>query len=131
VLEIGTGCGYQAAVIAEIAEDVYSVEIVPELARQACANLKRLGYDRVCLGELDGTAGWSEHAPYDAILVAAAPEQLPEALTSQLKMGGRLIIPLGREDQQLHVITRHEHGFEYETVLPVQFVPMIRRKIGA
>lgn len=124
VLEVGTGSGYQAAVLAEIAKQVYSVEIIGDLAATAAAKLARLGYDNVQVRHGDGYAGWAEHAPYDAILVTAAPPEVPEALRQQLAIGGRLVIPVGERNQELRVIVRTETGYEERPALPVRFVPM-------
>jgi protein-L-isoaspartate(D-aspartate) O-methyltransferase len=125
VLEIGTGSGYQAAVLVELGADVYSIEIVEPLARQAQAVLARLGY-RLHLRVGDGYAGWPDAAPFDAILVTAAPEQVPPALLAQLAIGGRMVIPVGSQDrgQRLDVITRSRDGTTTETLFPVRFVPM-------
>lgn len=129
VLEIGTGSGYQAAVLGELAKDVYSIEIVEPLGRQAAEVLGRLGYDNVHTRIGDGYKGWPEHAPYDAIIVTAAPDHVPPALIEQLKPGGRLVIPVGNMFQQLTVITKHEDGTTTtEDVVPVQFVPLTRDK---
>ena len=129
VLEIGTGSGYQAAVLAELAAQVYTIEIIPALGQRAEALLQRLGYANVSVRIGDGHAGWAEHAPYDAILVTAAPEQVPEPLLDQLKPGGRLVIPVGRQlsVQSLQLITRGaEQGYTTVNVLPVGFVPLTR-----
>lgn len=124
VLEVGTGSGYQAAVLAEMGAEVYSIEIVEELAKSARARLARLGYPvRVRHG--DAYAGWPEEAPFDAILITAAPPVIPAPLPEQLKIGGRLVAPVGAQTQDLIVITRHaEDAFETRTVIPVHFVPM-------
>ena len=124
VLEVGTGSGYQAAVLAEIAKKVYTIEIVPALARRAKADLARLGYTNVEVREGDGYRGWPEQAPFDAILVTAAPDHVPPALVEQLKVGGRIVLPLGTGDQELVRITKTETGVETERLLPVRFVPM-------
>jgi protein-L-isoaspartate(D-aspartate) O-methyltransferase len=124
VLEVGTGCGYQAAVLAELARDVYTIEIVEPLARAAVATLARLGYDRVHVRAGDGSAGWPEAAPFDAIVVAAAPPEVPPALFDQLALGARLVIPVGRDDQLLEVHRRTPAGVEVARVAPVRFVPM-------
>jgi len=127
VLEVGTGSGYQAAVLAELGADVYSIEIVEALATSARRRLERLGY-HVHARQGDAYAGWPEHAPFDAILITAAPALVPEPLPRQLKIGGKLIAPVGEATQDLIVMTRHaEDAFETRTVIPVQFVPMTGR----
>ncbi len=128
VLEIGTGSGYQAAVLAGLVKQVYSVEIVEALARQARERLQRLGYGNVEVRVGNGQAGWAEHAPYDGILVTAAAEEVPPALVQQLKPGGTLVIPVGPSyfGQQLRVIRKDAHGgVEERNVLPVVFVPLV------
>ena len=124
VLEIGTGSGYQAAVLAELARDVYTIEIVEPLAARAAALLQLLGYANVKTRAGDGYRGWPEAAPFDAIIVTAAPPQIPEPLKQQLKPGGRLVVPVGERIQKLVVVTRTADGFSEQTVLPVRFVPM-------
>jgi len=124
VLEIGTGSGYQAAVLAECTGQVYTIEIVPELGRSATALLDELGYDNVHVRIGDGFDGWAEHAPYDAIIVTAAPAKIPQPLLDQLAVGGRLVIPVGTEAQNLVVVERDAEGLERRTVIPVRFVPM-------
>jgi protein-L-isoaspartate(D-aspartate) O-methyltransferase len=125
VLEVGTGSGYQAAVLAELAGEVYTVEIVPELAARAAETLERLGYTNLHTRTGDGWRGWPEAAPFDAILVTAAPDRVPPALLEQLAPGGRLVIPVGdRGVQDLEVHRRTAEGIEVETVAPVLFVPM-------
>ncbi|HUD70366.1 MAG TPA: protein-L-isoaspartate(D-aspartate) O-methyltransferase [Dongiaceae bacterium] len=124
VLEIGTGSGYQAAVLAEVGAEVRSLEIIPELAERARRDLAAAGYERIRVRTGDGWAGWPEAAPYDAILVTAAPAEVPEALVQQLKVGGRMVLPLGTGTQTLVRITRTERGDERETLLVVRFVPM-------
>jgi len=127
VLEIGTGSGYQAAVLAGLAKRIYSVEIVPELAREADARLRRLGYDNVEVRNGNGRLGWPQHAPYDAILVTAAASRIPPALVAQLKPGARLVIPVGypHDAQQLIVVEKREDGgIDTRPVLPVAFVPL-------
>ena len=126
VLEIGTGSGYQAAVLAELAREVYSVEIVPELAARADSTLRALGYGNVTVRTGDGYAGWKEHAPYDAILVTAAPDHVPPALEEQLAVGGRMVIPVGTGTQEMRVIKRTASGVVEETTIPVMFVPLVR-----
>jgi protein-L-isoaspartate(D-aspartate) O-methyltransferase len=124
VLEVGTGSGYQAAVLAEIAAQVYTIEIVTPLAESARETLRRLGYDRVSVRAGDGYAGWPEKAPFDAIMVTAAAPRVPEPLKAQLKDGGRLILPVGDDVQELLVVTRRGEKFEESRVLGVRFVPM-------
>jgi len=124
VLEVGTGSGYQAAVLSRIASQVYSIEIVAPLAAESAARLKRLGYDNVRVRAGDGYAGWPEEAPFDAIVVTAAAPYVPEPLKRQLRDGGRLILPLGDDAQELVVLTRCGESFAERRVLPVRFVPM-------
>jgi protein-L-isoaspartate(D-aspartate) O-methyltransferase len=124
VLEVGTGSGYQAAVLSLLCKQVYSIEIVPELAARARADLARLGYDNVEVRQGDGWRGWPEHAPFDAIVVTAAPEQIPPDLIEQLAVGGRLVIPVGRYEQRLLVVRKTEAGIEREELFGVRFVPM-------
>ncbi len=131
VLEVGTGSGYQAAVLAELAERVYSIEIVEPLAREARQRLDRLGYGNVVTRVGDGYAGWPEHGPFDGILVTAAPDHVPPALVEQLKPGARLVIPVGEvaSSQSLKVIERAADGSLRERdVLPVRFVPLTRER---
>jgi protein-L-isoaspartate(D-aspartate) O-methyltransferase len=124
VLEVGTGSGYQAAVLAAIGAEVYSIEIVAPLARRAAADLKRLGY-RVHVREGDGYRGWPEAAPFDAILVTAAPPRVPQTLVDQLRAGGRMVLPVGDNYQELRVLTKDASGsVEDRAVIPVLFVPM-------
>lgn len=125
VLEVGTGSGYQAAVLAEMGVQVYSIEIVESLAKRASSTLRELGYGkRVEVRHGDGYAGWPEHAPFDAIVVTAAPPKIPKPLKEQLKVGGHLVIPVGKHFQSLLRVTRTEDGFREKSVLPVRFVPM-------
>jgi len=124
VLEVGTGSGYQAAVVHEITGGVHSIEIVEPLAREAAETLRRLGYDEAVVRHGDGYRGWPEEAPFDAILVTAAPEQVPQPLLDQLAPGGRLVVPVGGFLQHLEVHTRTAAGIRVERVLPVRFVPM-------
>jgi protein-L-isoaspartate(D-aspartate) O-methyltransferase len=124
VLEVGTGSGYQAAVLSALGADVYSIEILEPLARRAAADLERLGY-RVHVRAGDGYRGWPEVAPFDAIVVTAAPPHIPQPLVDQLARGGRMVIPIGEDYQELRVITRDESGaLREETVTGVLFVPM-------
>lgn len=124
VLEIGTGSGYQAAVLAEIAGRVFTIEIVAPLAEEARERLKQLGYRNVQVRSGDGYRGWPEAAPFDAIMVTAAAPRIPEDLKQQLKEGGRLIIPVGDDSQELVLVTQRGGRFEERRVLPVRFVPM-------
>jgi len=125
VLEIGTGSGYQAAVLAELTAQVYTIEIIEDLARRAAADLQRLGYTNVHVRAGDGYKGWPEAAPFDAIIVTCAPEKVPQPLIDQLKDGGRMIIPIGQSwDQELVLLRKHGNRLEQRAVLPVQFVPM-------
>jgi protein-L-isoaspartate(D-aspartate) O-methyltransferase len=125
VLEIGTGSGNQAAVLAELVAEVYTIEIVEELAARAAADLARLGYTNVHVRAGDGYKGWSEAAPFDSIIVTCAPEHVPQPLIDQLKEGGRVILPLGALWNQELVVLRKQGGkLEQHAVLPVQFVPM-------
>jgi protein-L-isoaspartate(D-aspartate) O-methyltransferase len=125
VLEIGTGSGYQAAILAEVADQVYSVEIIPSLAQQAKHKLAQLGYKNVHIKPGNGYRGWPENAPYDAIVVTAAPTRVPAALVDQLAMGGKLVVPVGHSCQTILVITKHITGLATEYTLPVRFVPMV------
>ena len=124
VLEVGTGCGYQAAVLASIAAHVYTIEIVAPLAEEARRRLSALGYANVDVRAGDGYAGWPERAPFDAIIVTAAAPRIPETLKAQLKPGGRLIVPVGDESQELVLVVRQDKGYDERRVLPVRFVPM-------
>jgi protein-L-isoaspartate(D-aspartate) O-methyltransferase len=128
VLEIGTGSGYQAAILAELARDVYTVEIVAELGERARQTLASLGYRNVHVRVGDGYQGWPEHAPFDRIIVTAAPEQVPAALVDQLAVGGRMIVPVGPVggDQELRIVTRTAAGVTTQPSLPVRFVPMVK-----
>ncbi len=124
VLEIGTGCGYQTAVLAELAKEVYSVEILPELAESAKEKLEELNYANVHFKEGNGYYGWIENAPYDAILVTAAPAKIPYRLTQQLADDGRMVIPVGSDIQQLFLIKKCSGKVETTTITGVSFVPM-------
>lgn len=125
VLEIGTGSGYQAAILAELGLRVWSIEIVPELARSARERLRRLGYASVTVIEGDGYAGWPPEAPYDRIIVTAAPPDVPQALRDQLAVGGRMVLPVGDLDQDLIVLEKTADGFVRSVLFPVRFVPMV------
>ena len=124
VLEIGTGSGYQAAVLAQIVDSVYTIEIIPELAQKAKAVISELHYDNVVVIEGDGYNGWPKNAPYDGIIVTAAPSKIPPPLLEQLKDGGRMVLPVGEYVQELVVVNKSESGISMENVLPVRFVPM-------
>ncbi len=124
VLEIGTGSGYQAAVLATIVHQVFTIEIVEPLAERAAGTLKEVGCDNVTVRTGDGYQGWPEEAPFDGIIVTAASDHVPEPLLEQLAIGGRLILPIGKFQQDLVVVRRTEKGYEQTTVLPVAFVPM-------
>lgn len=126
VLEIGTGSGYQAAILGELAREVYTIEIVAELAARARTLLRELGYANVHVRTGDGYQGWSEHAPFDAILVTAAPDHIPPALVEQLAVNGRMVIPVGTGEQELRLLTRTAEGVIEQTMLSVRFVPLVR-----
>ncbi len=126
VLEIGSGSGYQAAILAEMGAKVYSIEIVPELAAFAQTNLKSAGYSQVSVKTGDGYKGWKEHAPYDAVIVTCAPEKVPEPLVEQLKSGGKMVIPVGEagDAQDLVMIVKEQGKLVSKVLAPVRFVPM-------
>ncbi|HSN92832.1 MAG TPA: protein-L-isoaspartate(D-aspartate) O-methyltransferase [Anaeromyxobacteraceae bacterium] len=124
VLEIGTGSGYQAAILAALAREVYSIEIVEPLAREAADRLRRLGCRNVSVRAGDGYRGWPEKAPFDAILVTAAPPRIPEPLLEQLATGGRLVAPVGEEVQDLVLVEKTAQGLRRSRIAPVRFVPM-------
>ncbi|MDJ0846853.1 MAG: protein-L-isoaspartate(D-aspartate) O-methyltransferase [Myxococcota bacterium] len=124
VLEVGTGSGYQAAVLGELAKEVYSIEIVEPLAERAGKDLARLGYPQIQVRHGDGYRGWPEHAPFDAIIVTAAPDHVPQPLVEQLAEGGRLVIPVGRWAQDLLLVTRDAKGVHEQRLIGVRFVPM-------
>jgi protein-L-isoaspartate(D-aspartate) O-methyltransferase len=125
VLEIGTGSGYQAAILAGLVAEVYSIEIIEPLAKTAEATLERLGYKNVHVKAGDGYKGWPEHAPFDAVIVTCAPDHVPKLLVDQLKEGGRMIIPVGGfGDQELYLLEKKNGQLEQRAVLPVRFVPM-------
>lgn len=125
VLEIGTGSGYQAAVLAEIARQVYSIEIVPELAAQARATLAAAGYSNVQVREGNGYLGWPEQAPFPRIIVTAAPPEIPQALVQQLAIGGRMVVPVGTGSQEIVIVTKSNTGITEQRTIPVRFVPMV------
>ncbi len=124
VLEIGTGSGYQAAILSQLAREVWTIEIVEPLAEQARSTLARLGYPDIHVRCGDGYLGWPEHAPFDAIMVTAAPDHVPQPLLDQLAVGGRMIVPVGEREQELVLVRRTAEGYVREEVLPVRFVPM-------
>src|SRR5688572_13913658 len=124
VLEIGTGSGYQAAVLAELAGKVYTIEIIPELAEGAKSVLHKLGYKNVHVKTGNGYEGWPEHAPFDAIVVTAAPDKIPQALVDQLAVKGKMVIPVGTTFQEMVIITRGNSGVVEQRTIPVRFVPM-------
>ena len=131
VLEIGTGSGYSTAILAAVATKVFSIEIRPELAQQAKERLEKLGVKNVELKAADGYRGWPEEAPFDAILVTAAPEKIPPPLLEQLAPEGRMVIPVGAFYQELKVIKRQGGGYSERSVLPVRFVPFVGEAEGA
>jgi protein-L-isoaspartate(D-aspartate) O-methyltransferase len=127
VLEIGTGSGYQAAVLAELVAEVYTIEIVRPLAQRAETLLRELGYKNIHVKAGDGYKGWPEHAPFDAIIVTAAPDHVPQPLIAQLKEGGRMIIPVGKTfAQELYLLEKHGGVVKQTAVVPVKFVPLTR-----
>jgi protein-L-isoaspartate(D-aspartate) O-methyltransferase len=125
VLEIGTGSGYQAAVLAEIAREVYTIEIVPELADRARETLAGLGYKNVYVRTGNGYAGWPEKAPFPRIMVTAAPDDVPPALVEQLAPGGAMVLPVGTSFQEMTIVTKTAQGIARKTTIPVRFVPMV------
>jgi protein-L-isoaspartate(D-aspartate) O-methyltransferase len=125
VLEIGTGSGYQAAILSRLADTCYSIEVVKELAEQAGERLAELGYRNVVVKWGDGYKGWPEHAPFDRIIITAAPETIPEQLVAQLAVDGRMVLPVGTNFQELILITRNRKGIQRRNIIPVRFVPMI------
>ena len=128
VLEIGTGSGYQAALLAELAKEVYTIEILPTLASRAEKLLKDLGYKNIKVKCGDGYLGWPEFAPFDAIIVTCAPEHIPQSLIEQLAEGGRLVIPVGVSYQELKLLVKTAGKIEQKDIIPVRFVPMLREK---
>lgn len=129
ILEIGTGSGYQAAVLAELCDSVFSIEIIEELGRRSARLLKELGYGNVRVKIGDGYKGWKEHAPFNAILVTCAPTKVPKPLQDQLAEGGRLVIPVGEKNvQELVLITKRNGVLQKTKVIPVRFVPMVDEK---
>jgi len=132
VLEIGTGSGYQTVLLAHLVPQVFSIERIPALMEQARQNIQNSGVRNVSLLVGDGTVGWRAHAPYDAILVSAASPKVPQPLVEQLAVGGRMVIPVGKqgEDQKLDVIVKRRDGTTMETLFPVRFVPLTRHQPG-
>jgi protein-L-isoaspartate(D-aspartate) O-methyltransferase len=130
VLEIGTGSGYQAAILGELAREVYTIEIIPELAARAESTLRQLGYTHVHTRTGDGYAGWPEQAPFDRVMVTAAPEQIPQPLIDQLAVGGRLVAPVGRqgEAQDITIVDRTPDGLVQRRTMQVWFVPFTRAR---
>lgn len=128
VLEIGTGSGYQAAVLSVLAKEVFTIEIIEPLAARARSTLTDLGYRNVQVRAGNGYLGWPEHAPYDRVIVTAAPDEVPPALVEQLKIGGVMAIPVGVDDQELRILRRLPTGLETITTLPVRFVPMTGKR---
>jgi protein-L-isoaspartate(D-aspartate) O-methyltransferase len=126
VLEIGTGSGYQAAILAELCKEVYTIEIIPELAQRAEKLLKELGYKNIFVKVGDGYYGWPEHAPFDKIIVTCAPKEIPQKLVEQLKDGGKMVVPVGDVFQELVVVEKHNGVVTKKNVFPVRFVPMIK-----
>ncbi len=130
VLEIGTGSGYQAAVLGELVNEVYTIEIVAPLADRARQTLAALGYKNVHVRTGNGYLGWPEHAPFDRVMVTAAPDAVPPALVEQLKIGGLMAIPVGVGNQELRILRRTDGGMEVLRTLPVRFVPMTGKPKG-
>jgi protein-L-isoaspartate(D-aspartate) O-methyltransferase len=127
VLEIGTGSGYQAAILAELAREVYTIEILEPLATQAEERLKEMGYHNIKVKWGDGFLGWPQYAPFDAIIVTCAPPDIPPKLVEQLAIGGRMVIPVGERFQELKLIVKEEEKIKVKDIIPVRFVPMIRK----
>ncbi len=128
VLEIGTGSGYQAAILAELTREVYTIEILEPLAREAEKRLKKMGYENIKVKSGDGFLGWEKFAPFDAIIVTCAPGEIPPKLVEQLKEGGRMVIPVGERFQELKLVVKEKGEVVARDIIPVRFVPMIRKK---
>jgi len=126
VLEIGSGSGYQAAVLSQLVDTCYTIELVKKLADDASARLKQLGYTNVIAKCDDGYKGWPEHAPFDCIIITAAPETIPEKLVEQLKIGGIMVLPVGKYYQDLILVSKTKKGITRESIIPVRFVPMVQ-----
>lgn len=126
VLEIGTGSGYQAAILSQLADSCYTIELIKSLADNAGLLLKRLNYNNVAVKCDDGYKGWTEHAPFDCIIITAASEDIPEKLAEQLKTGGRMVLPVGKYDQELILIIKTTKGLIKKEIIPVRFVPMVK-----
>ena len=130
VLEIGTGSGYQAAVLSQLVDTCFTIELIKSLADRAGGVLNNLGYNNVISKCDDGYKGWPEHAPFDCIIITAAPEEIPEKLVEQLKPNGRMVVPVGKYFQQLLLITKTEKGISKKNIIPVRFVPMVKPKLS-
>ena len=128
VLEIGTGSGYQAAILAELTKEVYTIEIIPELAKSAERLLSELGYRNIKVKCADGFLGWPEFAPFDAIIVTCAPQEIPPPLIEQLAQGGRIVAPIGSVDQELKLFVKQGETLIEKNIIPVIFVPMTRKE---
>ncbi len=130
VLEIGTGSGYQAAILGELAKEVYTIEIIPELGERARSTLGEMGYQNINVRIGNGYEGWVEHAPFDVIIVTAAPEAVPQALIDQLAVNGRMVIPVGAQNQEMMLIRKTRQGIVTRSTIPVRFVPMTGKPSG-
>lgn len=126
VLEIGTGSGYQAAILSQLVDTCYTIELIESLSTRAARVLRELGYHNVVVKTGDGYQGWPEHAPFDCIIVTAAPEEIPPKLVEQLKPGGRMIVPVGKFYQELKLVTKTDKGIKTKSIIPVRFVPMVK-----